>query len=92
MVTGTGVIDHAETRALIAAATSVPDDEYSSNHNADLERLPTGLTVYGTLEPCPMCACTLTNAGAIRSVSNADDGQLVIENGIPSSDGGIKNC
>jgi tRNA(Arg) A34 adenosine deaminase TadA len=88
MVTGAGIVDHAETRALLAATTTaVPDDEYPADPNTRLGKLREGLSVYGTLEPCPMCACALTNAGAVRSISNADDGQMVSENGLHTSDG-----
>ena len=35
--------------------------------------LPQGWTVYGTLEPCPMCTCKLINFGANHSFSISPD-------------------
>jgi tRNA(Arg) A34 adenosine deaminase TadA len=83
MVSGSGVIDHAETRALLRIANGDgPDDEYQ------LESAPPhGLSVFGTLEPCPMCACVMTNAGATRSVSTVEDGTLIEKSGFFLSDG-----
>lgn len=83
MVTGSGVIDHAETRAILRiAARRKPDDHY----DLPPKRID-GLFVYGTLEPCPMCASVLTNAGATRSVSTVLDGALVTDHGYKRSGG-----
>lgn len=84
MVSGSGVIDHAETRAIlrILGGEDQPDAEYkldSPNRH--------GLWVFGTLEPCPMCACVMTNAGATRSVSTIEDGHLIDDAGFQVSDG-----
>lgn len=83
---GDGIIDHAETRALIASRTRAPDAEYdlSSVEAGDLPK--DGLWVFGTLEPCPMCTCALTNAGARRSISLALDGKFG-DDANPVSDG-----
>jgi tRNA(Arg) A34 adenosine deaminase TadA len=88
MVTGPGVVDHAETRALLAHRSgSSPSATYPLDPSWPLAAGPSGLSVYGTLEPCPMCACTMTNAGAIRSVSTCRDGALVEDGGLLTSDG-----
>ena len=83
MVSGSGVVDHAETRALLRIANGeAADTEYQ------LESAPPhGLSVFGTLEPCPMCACVMTNAGATRSVSTVEDAHLVENSGFFLSDG-----
>ena len=82
MVTGAGIIDHAETLAILAAgANGEPDDVYPRHVNARTSRLATGLHVFGTLEPCPMCACVATNARAVRSVSTVADGDPYFEGG-----------
>jgi tRNA(Arg) A34 adenosine deaminase TadA len=76
MVTGLGVVDHAETQAVLAAKRGlVPSACYPRSRNQHTRDLPTGLSVFGTLEPCPMCACVLANAGAVRSVSTVPDGE-----------------
>lgn len=88
MITGRGVVDHAETRALIAIRSGDPAEfRYPRDLNEQTLALPKGLSVYGTLEPCPMCACTLTNVGAIRSISTSLDGKLRTKNGYRRSDG-----
>ena len=85
MITGLGVVDHAETRVLLRIAEGgAADDEYPADSAG---AVPDGISLFGTLEPCPMCACTLTNAGAVRSVSVALDGELVEENGVLTTDG-----
>lgn len=86
MASGMGVVDHAETRALLAVGSaSPPAAEYSLP--ADMACPPPGLTVYGTLEPCPLCVCAMTNAGVVRSVSAVLDGRLVEEGGWVTTDG-----
>ncbi len=88
MFSGKGVVDHAETRALIdvrsgrSATTS-----YARKLTRWTQQLPEGISLFGTLEPCPMCACTLTNAGAKLSISTVEDGKLVETDGIKHSDG-----
>lgn len=82
MVTGLGVVDHAETRALLRMKSGeAPDRVTPANF------MEPGISVFGTLEPCPMCVCVLTNAGASRSVSAVLDGDLVLEDGVLTSDG-----
>ncbi|MGH9211695.1 MAG: hypothetical protein ACRD2C_13565 [Acidimicrobiales bacterium] len=89
MLTGLGVVDHAETRAILAArGGGVAPHAYPRDTNAATRRLPVGVSVYGTLEPCPMCACALTNGGVVRSVSTAMDGELVDVDGMATSGGG----
>src|SRR5207247_5275569 len=54
MLTGVGVVDHAETRALLALRGGEPPTSHyrlSGTASAAAERL----SVYGTLEPCPLC-------------------------------------
>lgn len=83
MVTDSGIIDHAETRALLRITRNeTPDAEYSFDFGPS-----DGLWVFGTLEPCPMCACVMTNAGATRSISTIEDGRLHVEDGYQVSDG-----
>lgn len=86
MVTGLGVVDHAETRALLALrGQESPTSHYPLS---DCASAPAeGLSVYGTLEPCPLCVCAMTNSGVRRSVSTAEDGKLVEEDGVLTSDG-----
>ncbi len=92
MVSGLGVVDHAETRALLKYMSgSDADAVYPRELNAYTRRVPTGLSVYGTLEPCPMCTVTLTNVGAVRSVSTVLDGRLIRKNGVLISDGGASS-
>lgn len=79
MITGLGVVDHAETRALLKLKGREPSDKtYPRNLNKWTSGLPLGISVFGTLEPCPMCTCTLTNVGAKLSVSTVRDGDLII--------------
>jgi len=89
MVTGLGVVDHAETRALLRMRGGRrPDISYPRHVSAQTSNLPEGISVYGTLEPCPMCTVTLTNVGAKRSISTVLDGQLVYtDDGHRISDG-----
>ena len=83
MVTDSGIIDHAETRALLRITRNeTPDADYSYDFGPSH-----GLWVFGTLEPCPMCACVMTNAGATRSISTIEDGRLHDEGGYRVSDG-----
>jgi tRNA(Arg) A34 adenosine deaminase TadA len=83
MVSGGGVVDHAETRALMRiVGNEAPDREHQ------LQSPPRhGRSVFGTLEPCPMCASAMTNAGASRSVSTIADGHLLQRSGFFVSDG-----
>jgi tRNA(Arg) A34 adenosine deaminase TadA len=80
MVTGLGVVDHAETRVLLDRRSGRPPSAtYPLDPSWPLAAPPSGLSVYGTLEPCPMCVCALTNAGAARSVSTCrDDGAAAV--------------
>lgn len=88
MVTGLGVVDHAETRALLKLkGGKQPDYKYPRQSNEWTKKLPLGISVFGTLEPCPMCTCTLTNVGAMLSISTVRDGNLISENGYKISDG-----
>lgn len=88
MLTGTGVVDHAETRALIDIRSGrSASKSYARRLNQWTSGLPEGISVFGTLEPCPMCACTLTNVGARLSVSTVLDGALVRSDGFAHSDG-----
>jgi tRNA(Arg) A34 adenosine deaminase TadA len=88
MFTGVGVVDHAETRALLDIYTGKnPTLEYARNTNEWTRELPEGISVYGSLEPCPMCACTLINAGAKRSISTVLDGNLIEKEGFKLSEG-----
>lgn len=89
MVSGVGVVDHAETRALLKLkGGKQPDFFYPRNSNEFTNNLPLGISVFGTLEPCPMCACTLTNSGAMLSISTVLDGKLkTTEEGYKISDG-----
>ncbi len=77
MITGVGVVDHAETRALLRIGKTQPDATYPRDLNALTNKLPEGVSMYGTVEPCPMCVTTLTNVGAKRSVSTVLDGDLI---------------
>ena len=88
MITGLGITDHAETRALQDIKSNKPPGKtYHKDENEWTAALPEGISVFGTLEPCPMCDCTLTNAGAKLSVSTVLDGNLVEEEGFKRSDG-----
>lgn len=75
------IIEHAEIRALLRiAAGETPDHTIKlakpSQQTATTYRDEIETTVYGTIEPCPMCACAMTNAGVRRSVSTCMDGKL----------------
>lgn len=73
----TGIVDHAETRALLRILNDeTPDATYTVDVAPDC---PEGISVYGTLEACPMCASVITNAGAVLSVSTVPDGVLVTD-------------
>jgi len=86
MVSGTGLVDHAETRALLhLAGTADPDEVIPAPANYSLAS--GHIAVFGTLEPCPMCASVMTNAGVTRSVSTVVDGQLVRQGEFMVSDG-----
>lgn len=89
MITGAGVVDHAETRALLKLkGGNPPDYKYPRNINEWTLQLPKGISVFGTLEPCPMCSCALTNVGAMLSVSTVRDGDLITtEDGYKNSNG-----
>ena len=83
VVADSGIIDHAETRALLRITRNeTPDAEYSFDFGPS-----DGLWVFGTLEPCPMCASVMTNAGATRSISTIGDGRLHDEDSYRFSDG-----
>lgn len=88
MLTGNGVTAHAETSALIRVAEGQGSDRhYPAGPDAVLQR--DGGVVFGTLEPCPMCASVMTNGGVLRSFSTVADGQLVTDpQGYRVSDGG----
>ena len=90
MVTGLGVVDHAETRALLRMKGGKrPDVVYPRRVSELTAELPEGVSMYGTLEPCPMCTVTLTNVGATRSISTVLDGHLVeTDDGFQISSGG----
>jgi tRNA(Arg) A34 adenosine deaminase TadA len=89
MVTGEGILDHAETRAVLAVrrgdSFSSVTPRAASRYTQAMER---GVTVFGTIEPCPMCVAVMTNGGVRRSVSTVQDGDLVTVDGLTSSDGG----
>jgi tRNA(Arg) A34 adenosine deaminase TadA len=88
MVSGQGLVDHAETRALLRIASGEAADSSYAVPPAVGGVLPEdGIAVYGTLEPCPMCASVMTNAGVARSVSTVVDGRLVHEDLYLVSDG-----
>ena len=88
MITGIGVTDHAETRALFDIRSGrLPIKTYNRNLNQSTADLPEGISVFGTLEPCPMCDCALTNVGAKLSVSTVLDGQLIQKDGLSLSNG-----
>lgn len=89
MITGQGIIDHAEIRAILRyAAASPPDTQVARDHNAHTRALPPGLSVYGSLEPCPMCTTAIINAGATMSISTVADGVLIRRGEYLISDGG----
>lgn len=86
------VVDHAEIRALLKVASQAAPDQTialperaspDAGHPEDNE-----VGVYGTIEPCPMCACAITNAGVRRSVSTCADGELVRDGDYLVSSGG----
>jgi hypothetical protein len=53
MLTGLGVVDHAETRAILAARLGGPPDlAYPRDATSASSQLPVGVSVHGTLEPC----------------------------------------
>jgi len=88
MMTGDGVVDHAETRALIAIRSGKePSNTYGKQDNEWTKRLPIGISMFGTLEPCPMCVITLSSVGAKLSISTIEDGVLVESDGIRISGG-----
>ncbi len=88
ILTGLGVIDHAETLAVLAARRGGEATvEYPRKLNRFTSDLPGGLSVYGTVEPCPMCVCAMTNAGVKRSVSTVSDGKIITWCGYLVSDG-----
>ena len=92
MITGLGVVDHAETRAIIKAKQGrEPAISYARNTNEYTKSLQEGLHVHGTLEACPMCACAMINAGAIRSVSTVLDGDMIQKDGLNISSGGANS-
>lgn len=50
-----------------------PHDSYPRKSNEFTRRLSEGLHVFGTLEPCPSCVCSLINVGVRQMVSGAED-------------------
>jgi len=67
---------HAEMTALMRSLCEqiTPDLIVSAWDNEKLATLPEGLTMFGTLEPCPMCTTAMTaDRRTVRSVSNAAD-------------------
>jgi tRNA(Arg) A34 adenosine deaminase TadA len=87
MITGLGVIDHAETRAVLAAYSGAPPNQVYQDSFARTDLPRPGVLSYGTLEPCPMCVCVLTNAAISRSISTVVDGHLVQDGDVVVSDG-----
>jgi tRNA(Arg) A34 adenosine deaminase TadA len=90
MVTGENeqkVIGHAETAGIIKVFNRSRPDALYQKQNELTNQLKTGISCYGTLEPCPMCVSVLTNAGAIRSVSTVQDGESHTVQGIVNSNG-----
>ena len=89
MFTGLGVVDHAETRALLAVRQGKNADlVYPRDKNEHTAKLPEGLSIYGTLEPCMMCDAAMINAGASKSISTVQDGELIEDGYFLRSDGG----
>lgn len=107
MVTGFGLRDHAEARALDRAVVFLaglrgkkvvataqdppidsikPDRTYAARTDY-LKKIPDGLHVLGTLEPCPMCMVMMLNVGVKSSKSLSKDGELKLINGRCISDG-----
>jgi tRNA(Arg) A34 adenosine deaminase TadA len=83
-----GLIDHAETRALLAvAANETPDGVYEVKDAPFAGQGKSEISVYGTLEPCPLCTTVITHAGVRRSVSTCADGRLQRNDGYTFSDG-----
>lgn len=89
MITGPGIMDHAETRGLVEAASfndhwfnhqqsqgDVPKSNFhlSSHDHPYLDSLTEGLHVIGTLEPCPMCMSYAIEANIGTSISGCLDG------------------
>jgi tRNA(Arg) A34 adenosine deaminase TadA len=78
MFTGVGAIDHAEIRAVLRAKHgSEPDAVYPRDLNDATRSLPDGLSLFSSVEPCPMCASVLTNVGARSCISTTADGEPV---------------
>jgi tRNA(Arg) A34 adenosine deaminase TadA len=83
MQTGLGVVDHAEVRALLASRRRRPPDAtYPRQANAWLAALPLGVSLYASLEPCPMCVCAMTSCGVVGSTSTVLDGEGVYSGGV----------
>lgn len=74
------IIEHAEIRALLRIAVGEKPDHTielpKPSQSTDTTYCDIETTVYGTIEPCPMCVCAMTNAGVRRSVSTCIDGTL----------------
>jgi tRNA(Arg) A34 adenosine deaminase TadA len=67
---------HAEMDALLRLKSGIkPDLIYNRNENVFLKVMELGIHVTGTLEPCPMCTCGMTNGNVVRNLSNAPDPQ-----------------
>ncbi|WP_406697074.1 hypothetical protein V5E97_39425 [Singulisphaera sp. Ch08] len=73
-------------RARLGKSIMKADSTYDANTDF-LRKLPDGLHVYGTLEPCPMCMVMMLNLGVQSSTSLAKDGELKLVNGVWTSDG-----
>jgi tRNA(Arg) A34 adenosine deaminase TadA len=83
-----GLIDHAETRALLkVAADEKPDGRFLVDDAISVGDYKPEIDVFGTLEPCPLCTTTITHAGVQRSVSTCADGCLQHHDGYSFSDG-----
>ena len=80
------VIDHAETRAVLKIAAGAAPDE-TIELAGPARSVDVDVAVHGTIEPCPMCACVMTNAGVQRSVSTCADGALERDGAVLASDG-----
>jgi tRNA(Arg) A34 adenosine deaminase TadA len=79
----TQAVGHAEMVALMTSLADLPPEQtLSVREHSPLADLREGLTMFGTLEPCPMCATAMTADRRVAdSVSNALDplGAYVID-------------
>jgi tRNA(Arg) A34 adenosine deaminase TadA len=72
------LVGHAETLALMRSIhTGITPDLFIPASDVapdDLANIRTGVSVFGTLEACPMCTCVMTNdKRVVRSVSASKD-------------------